>query len=128
MKIYIVLRVGYFKMEFTQTKTIKEAQQVVKDFAQRNGWKDSPNIDKFDHVHEELLEMSRYLRYKNEEDRVKIIQEKKEIFIDGIGDVFFAICRLANQLDVDIEDSFNMVKKEIFEKYDQKEETKLIRD
>ncbi|MBT7902703.1 hypothetical protein HN587_02495 [Candidatus Woesearchaeota archaeon] len=115
-------------MEFTQTKTIKEAQQVVKDFAQRNGWKDSPNIDKFDHVHEELLEMSRYLRYKNEEDRVKIIQEKKEIFIDGIGDVFFAICRLANQLDVDIEDSFNMVKKEIFEKYDQKEETKLIRD
>jgi NTP pyrophosphatase (non-canonical NTP hydrolase) len=128
LKIYIVLRVGYFKMEFTQTKTIKEAQQVVKDFAQRNGWKDSPNIDKFDHVHEELLEMSRYLRYKNEEDRVKIIQEKKEIFIDGIGDVFFAICRLANQLDVDIEDSFNMVKKEIFEKYDQKEETKLIRD
>lgn len=42
------------------------------------------------------------------------------IFKDGIGDLFFATCRLANQLGVDIEDAFNMVSKEILEKYNHK--------
>lgn len=35
--------------------------------------------------------------------------------IDGIGD-FFGTCRLANQLDLDIEYAFNLVKKEILAK------------
>ena len=82
----------------------------MKYFAERNGWKDTPNVDKFDHLHEELIEMSQFLRYKNEEERIKIIQEKKEVFVDGIGDLFFGMCRLANQLDVDIEEAFNQVK------------------
>lgn len=101
-------------------KTIKDAQKLVKDFAKRNNWKDTPNIDKFDHLHEELIEMSQHLRYKTEEERIKCIKDKKEIFKDGIGDLFFAICRLANQLNVDIEDAFNMVQKEILAKYDHK--------
>lgn len=42
-------------------KTMTEAQQLVKDFAKRNNWDDSPNIDKFDHLHEELIEMPRLL-------------------------------------------------------------------
>jgi len=57
-------------------KTIKHAQKLVKDFAKRNNWKDIPNIDKFDHLHEELIEMSQHLRYKTEEERVKCIKEK----------------------------------------------------
>ena len=97
--------------------TMKEAQQLVKHFAERNNWKDAPNVDKFDHLHEELIEMSQHLRYKSEEERIKIVQEKKEIFADGIGDLFFALCRLANQLGIDIEEAFNMVKGRIFEKY-----------
>ena len=36
---------------------VSEAQKFVKEFALKNGWKDDPNIDKFDHLHEELLEM-----------------------------------------------------------------------
>ena len=99
-------------------KTIKEAQQLVKDFAKRNQWKDVPNVDKFDHLHEELIEMSQHLRYKTEEERIQCVQEKKEIFKDGIGDLFFGTCRLANQLGVDIEEAFDMVQKEILEKYD----------
>ncbi|MBX4205899.1 MazG-like family protein [Candidatus Microgenomates bacterium] len=101
-------------------KSIKDAQKLVKNFAKRNNWKDLPNIDKFDHLHEELIEMSQYLRYKTEEERIKSIKENKEIFKDGIGDLFFGICRLANQLDIDIEDAFNMVQKEILAKYDHK--------
>jgi len=104
-------------MKNKKTKTIKDAQKVVKDFAIRNKWKDSPNIDKFDHLHEELIEMSQFLRYKTEKQRIKFIRENKEIFIVGIGDLFFGTCRLANQLGVDIEDAFNMVKDSVMEKY-----------
>lgn len=99
---------------------IRDAQKLVKDFARKNNWKDVPNIDKFDHIHEELIEMSQYLRYKTEKQRIKEIKVNKQIFADGIGDLFFAICRLANQLNVDIEIAFNMVSKEIFKKYNNK--------
>lgn len=100
--------------------TIKDAQKLVKDFALRNGWKDNPNVDKFDHLHEELIEMSRHLRYKDEEERIKIIEEKKEVFMDGVGDLFFALCRLSNQLNIDIEEAFNMVQKNIHARYNEK--------
>lgn len=101
-------------------ETMKAAQKLVKDFALRNNWKDVPNVDKFDHLHEELIEMSQHLRYKDESERVDFVRLNKEIFEDGIGDLFFALCRLANQLDVDLEKSFNLVKNEILEKYTQK--------
>jgi NTP pyrophosphatase (non-canonical NTP hydrolase) len=103
-----------------QITTIKEAQKLLKFFAERNHWKDIPNVDKFDHLHEELIEMSQHLRYKSEEERKKFVEENKEIFVDGIGDLFFGTCRLANQLGVDIEESFNLVKTEILAKYNHK--------
>ena len=101
-------------------KTIKNAQKFVKKIAQRNKWKDIPNIDKFDHLHEELLEMSQHLRYKSEKERINYVKKNKEIFADGIGDTFFALCRLANQLDVDIEKAFNVVSDSILKKYNHK--------
>ncbi|MGV8150911.1 MAG: hypothetical protein ACP5NV_04235 [Candidatus Woesearchaeota archaeon] len=108
--------------------SMREAQKVVKDFAERNKWKDVPNVDKFDHLHEELIEMSKHLRYKSEEERKQYVKENKEIFVDGIGDLFFALCRLANQLDVDIEDAFNMVKESILERYNNTNpENKIIK-
>ncbi|HSX02560.1 MAG TPA: hypothetical protein VLI05_04600 [Candidatus Saccharimonadia bacterium] len=108
--------------------TIKEAQQLVKDFAVRNGWRDLPNVDKFDHLHEELIEMSQHLRYKDEAERLATIKDKAEVFKDGIGDLFFALCRLANQLDVDVEEAFNMAQQEILAKYDHKNnENNLIK-
>ncbi len=100
--------------------TITDAQKVVKDFAKRNKWKDFPNIDKFDHLHEELIEMSQYLRYKTEAQRKKFVKENREIFIDGVGDLFFGLCRLANQLGVNVEEAFNEVKEKILAKYNHK--------
>lgn len=115
-------------MEDKKIVSIKEAQKLVKNFAERNGWEDVPNVDKFDHLHEELIEMSQYLRYKTEEERIKFVEENKNIFEDGIGDLFFALCRLSNQLNVDIEEAFNRVRKEILSKYDEKSsESKIIR-
>ncbi len=99
---------------------IKDAQKLVLDFAKKNNWKDVPCVDKFDHIHEELIEMSQYLRYKSEEERIVEIKANKKVFIDGVGDLFFAVCRLANQLEVDIETAFNKVTEEIFRKYNNK--------
>ena len=107
-------------MEKKQITTIKDAQALLKSFAERNNWKDTPNVDKFDHLHEELIEMSQHLRYKSEEERKNFVKENKSIFVDGIGDLFFATCRLANQLEVDIEEAFNLVKDEILDKYNHK--------
>ena len=116
-------------MEERRITTMKEAQKLVKFFAERNNWKDLPNVDKFDHLHEELIEMSRHLRYKSEGERKKFIEENKDIFVDGIGDLFFGTCRLANQLGVDIEDAFNLVKKQILAKYTRKNtENKLVNE
>ena len=101
--------------------TMKDAQKLVKHFSDRNGWKDTPNIDKFDHLHEELLEMSQHLRYKGEEERAMFVEENKDLFVDGVGDLFFGTCRLANQLGVDLEEAFNAVKDYILAKYDHKD-------
>lgn len=103
---------------------IKNAQKVVKDFAEKNSWKDEPNIDKFDHIHEELLEMSRHLRYKEADERRKTVNENREIFEDGIGDLLFAVLRLSNQLGVDAEKAFEEASRKIIEKYDGKKEQK----
>ena len=97
---------------------IKEAQKFVKDFAIKQNWKDHPTVDKFDHLHEELIEMSKLLRYKNKEERKSTIVDKKNEFKDGIGDLLFATCRLANQLDVDMEEAFHFVKNKISKKFE----------
>jgi NTP pyrophosphatase (non-canonical NTP hydrolase) len=102
-----------------RTKLIKNAQKFVKQFAIDNGWSDDPNIDKFDHLHEELIEMSRLLRYKDLDERKQALKEHHDELEDGIGDLFFALCRLSNQLNVDIEEAFNMVKLQIKNRYKQ---------
>lgn len=104
--------------------TMKEAQDLVKSFAKNNNWKDNPNVDKFDHLHEELIEMSKHIRYKSEEERKKFVEENKLIFLDGVGDLFFGLCRLANQLNIDIEEAFNLVQKDILKRYNNRSEIK----
>lgn len=43
-------------------------------------------------------------------------------------EISFALCRLANQLNVDIEEAFNVVQQEILAKYDHKNaENNLIK-
>jgi NTP pyrophosphatase (non-canonical NTP hydrolase) len=111
-------------MVMEQVKSICKAQEFVRQFAANNRWKDVLNIDKFDHLHEELIEMSKHLRYKSEEERIKFVNENKEVFKDGIGDLFFALCRLSNQLGIDIEDAFNTVKDDISKRYANSKEAK----
>ena len=96
---------------------IKEAQGVVKEFSERNGWEDFPNIDKIDHLHEELVEVSQYLRYKNKEERIKFVKDNKDLFTNEIGDIMFGLCRLSNQLGVDLTEGFEKTKDKAFEKY-----------
>ncbi len=96
---------------------MQDAQTFVKNFAQNNNWVDEPNIDKFDHLHEELIEMSKILRYKSLADRQQAIIDHRDQLMDGLGDLFFATCRLANQLNLDITEAFNTVKGQIETRY-----------
>ena len=96
---------------------IVKAQRIVKDFAIKNKWKDEPNMNKFDHIHEELIEISQHLRYKNTDEMKNTIKKNKIVFEDGIGDLLFSTLRLANQLEVDAEKAFNKSSKRIFKKY-----------
>ena len=97
-------------------RTLKAAQRLVRVFARQRGWEDVPNLDMFDHLHEELIEMSQYLRYKDTAARLETVAKNKDVFVDGIGDLLFGICRLANQLDVDKDDAFNQAAECIFRK------------
>jgi len=108
--------------------TFKDAQSLVKAFAIRNGWKDIPNIDKFDHLHQELVEMSKHLLYKSEEERIKIVKENQDLFVSEFGDLIFGAIRLANQLGVDVEEAFNKAKEKVLAKYSTPgDENKIVR-
>ena len=108
------------------SKTIKEFQKIVKEFAERNSWKDFPNIDKIDHLHEELVEISQHIRYKSKEEIKEFVDKNKELFEEEIGDLFFGTIRLANQFGVDLEKAFEMTRKKAFAKYDnQKKENNV---
>src|SRR3989344_7767113 len=111
-----------------RTRTFSDAQKILKEFAKQNGWKDIPNIDKFDHLHEELIEMSQHLRYKSEEELLKTIEEKKDILTEEFGDLIFGAMRLANQLGIDAEEAFDITKKKAFKKYNEKRpEHKIVK-
>lgn len=112
-----------------EDKTIKECQKIVKEFADRNSWKDFPNIDKIDHLHEELVEISQHIRYKSREETERFVRENIKLFEEEIGDLFFGTVRLANQFGVDLEKAFEITQKKAFEKYkDQKKEIKIVRE
>ncbi len=112
-----------------QIKTMKAAQEFAQKFAEKNNWRDITNIDKIDHLHEELTEISQHLRYKDEDERIKFVNSNKEVFVDGIGDLFFGTCGLANQLGVDVEEAFNLVKDSIVSKYSNKnKENNIIKE
>lgn len=110
------------------SQTIKEFQKIVKEFVERNSWKDFPNIDKIDHLHEELVEISQHIRYKSKEEVKKFVEENKELFEEEIGDLLFGTVRLANQFGVDLEKAFEITRKKAFKKYDnQEKEINIIR-
>lgn len=111
-----------------ENRTIRECQEVVKKFAEQNSWKDFPNLDKIDHLHEELVEISQHIRYKSKEEIQKFVDENKELFEGEIGDLFFGMVRLANQFGVDLNKAFEMTREKAFEKYkNQEKEVNIVR-
>lgn len=105
----------------------KDAQKKVKEFAERNNWVDEPNIDKFEHVHQEVSEMARLFLYKTPEQMRQIRKEKSDEVESEFGDLLFVITRLANQFDLDMEECFNKAHQKIFKKYEEKKaEHKIV--
>jgi len=72
--------------------------------------------------------MSRHLRYKSEEERIQLVEENRNLLTSEMGDLRFGLCRLANQLGIDLEDGFLQTKYKVDKKYDQKGiETNIVR-
>jgi NTP pyrophosphatase (non-canonical NTP hydrolase) len=108
---------------------INKAQSQVKLFAEKLEWDDTPCIDKFDHLHEELIEMSRHLRYKSVQERMDFVKANKELFTNEMGDLFFGLCRLSNQLGVNLEEGFLQTQEKVEKKYTEKgKETNKVRE
>ena len=53
---------------------------------------------------------------------IEFVKNNPQVFKDGIGDMLFGLCRIANELDVDMEDAFNHVKENIIKKYENNNE------
>lgn len=107
--------------------TFKDAQKKVKEFALRNGWSDDPNIDKIEHTHQELSEIARLFLYKNAQEMKQIRREKSDEVESEFGDLLFAITRLCNQFEIDMEKCFNKAHQKIFKKYcDREQEDKIV--
>lgn len=102
---------------------LNTAQNIVKEFAKNNQWDDAPCMDKFDHLHEELVEMSQLLRYRDKKERKEIIEKERDQFLDGVGDLLFGLLRLANQLNIDAEAAFRKSAADIIVRYHQQKET-----
>ncbi len=114
-------------MEETTITTFNGAQEKVKEFAERNGWVDEPNIDKFEHVHQEVSEIARLFLYKTPEQMKQLRVEKSDEVESEFGDLLFVITRLANQFDLDMQKCFDKAHKKIFKKYEEKKiEHKII--
>ena len=96
---------------------IRDAQKVVKKFALQQEWDDHPCVDKFDHIHEELTEISHMLRYKNREERLQTIIDNKEKIQGEIGDIIFGLLRLSNQLQVDAQEGFEETTEKVKNKF-----------
>ena len=87
--------------------TISSAQEFLRTFAQERAWTDFPNVDKIDHLQEELGEI--FSLFQGYESTEEILTAKKEELTDGIGDFYFGMCRLSNQLQVYLQEAFETV-------------------
>jgi hypothetical protein len=96
---------------------ISNAQQFVRRFAIQRNWVDKPNVDKFDHLHEELSEIAAHFVGKTEQTRVAVIQRRHASLESEVGYFYFGFCQLATLIDVDVQTTFNTAKTRISTKY-----------
>ena len=71
--------------------TISSAQEFLRTFVVERNWLDFPNIDKIDHLQEELGEI---LSPFQGNDSIEDVLKRKDEIVDGVGDLYFALCRL----------------------------------
>lgn len=88
--------------------TISSAQEFLRTFVVERNWLDFPNIDKIDHLQEELGEI---LSPFQGNDSIEDVLKRKDEIVDGVGDLYFALCRLSNQLGVNLEEAFETAAK-----------------
>jgi NTP pyrophosphatase (non-canonical NTP hydrolase) len=96
-------------------KTIKEAQEFVKNFSEDRNWQ-RPPTEVLIHLMEELGEVARnVLNMKNYGG--KHDTNAKENMEEELGDVLWLLLKLSNEVKIDLEKSFEKVIEKNSEKY-----------
>lgn len=92
---------------------MKKAQKDVKEFDEVRGWKGDWFIKDLSlNLVEEVGELWDMVKWIDEEKQRKIIKENKQEAADFIGDSLFLILKMANKMDVDVEEAFEMTMKD----------------
>lgn len=81
---------------------INEAQEKIREFDSLRGWENSWNIkDLLLNITEEGGEFWNLIKWVDDEKQKKVINEKKELVSDYVGDTLFLLLKIANQTGVD---------------------------
>lgn len=102
--------------------TIKEAQDMIKEFDQARKWDGFYPLDIFANINEEVGEIWKKFAWQKEAGRKDEALKHKADLEDGIGDLFFLVLRLANQFEVDVERGLRSSLKDLKQRFPEKEE------
>lgn len=83
--------------------TIKEAQDLIKEFDRERKWEGFYPLDIFANINEEIGELWKRFSWQKEDNQKKEALKSKAELEEGIGDLFFLLLRLANQFEADVE-------------------------
>lgn len=85
---------------------LKEAQDKIKKFDEERGWKGDWFIKDLSlNLVEEVGELWDLIKWIDEEKQRKVIKENKSEASDFIGDSIFLLIKIANKMEINIEDA-----------------------
>lgn len=86
---------------------IKKSQEKVKEFDEARGWEDNWDLKDISlNICEEIGELWNLIKWIDKEEQKEVVEKNKEEVEDFIGDSFYLILKLANQIGIDVETSF----------------------
>lgn len=109
-------------------KTLAECQEEVKMFDAKRKWDYFYPLEIFANLNEEIGEIWQRIAWVSDEKKKELCVIHKEEIEDNIGDLFFLVFKLANQLGVDCNKGFNNVMDEYHTRFPEEKFQKNDKD
>lgn len=106
--------------------TIKESQNIIKEFDKIRNWDDFYPMEVFANINEEIGEVWKTFAWETEDKKRELAQANKQKLENDIGDLLFLVLRLGNQFGIDAERGLRNSLKDLKERFpiDSKEKEK----